>query len=297
MAAAADPQLTWDVVRDVRQLFDFPFMVHALVAGTMVAVLAGLVGWFMVLRRQSFAGHSLAVVGFPGAAGAVLVGLSATFGYFVFAVTAALVIALVPTSSSRRFTEESAVTGAVQAFALGCGYLFVTLYGGFLGGTSALLFGSFLGITSGQVLVLAVVTVMALGTLAAVARPLLFASIDADVAQARTVPVRALSVLFLLLLGVTAAAVSQITGTLLVFALLVLPPATARAVSARPVVSASLSVTIGVAVMWSSLFVAYYTPYPIGFYVTTFSFALFCLVAAGRRATSGSHRGFARAAS
>ena len=112
-----EPQLTWNLVEDVRQVLEYPFMVNAFRAGAIVAVLAGLVGWFMVLRRQSFAGHTLAVVGFPGAAGAVLVGVGATYGLLAFAVVAALVIGLVPASTGRSYSEESAVTGTVNAFA------------------------------------------------------------------------------------------------------------------------------------------------------------------------------------
>ena len=115
MVSSAQPDLTWNLVTDIRQVFEFPFMVNAFRAGTIVAVLCALVGWFMVLRRQSFAGHTLAVVGFPGAAGAVLLGVSATYGYFVFGIAAALVIGLVTRTSGRGYSEESAVTGTVQA--------------------------------------------------------------------------------------------------------------------------------------------------------------------------------------
>jgi zinc/manganese transport system permease protein len=299
--SSLDPQLTWNLVEDVRQVLEFPFMVNAFRAGTIVAVLAGLVGWFVVLRRQSFAGHTLAVVGFPGAAGAVLVGVSATYGLFVFAVAAALLIALAPSAEGRGYSEESAVTGTVNAFALACGFLFVSLYGGFLGGANALLFGSFLGITQQQVLVLLLVAAVALAVLAVIARPLLFASVDPAVAAARGVPVRFLSVAFLVLLGVAAAEVSQITGTLLVFALLVVPAATAQALTPRPLASALTTVALGVGVTWLALFIAYYSPYPIGFFLTTLAFAAY-LAAAGwlrlritrARSRAGS---FARAAS
>ena len=105
---AVDPQLTWNIVDDIRHLFDFPFMVNAFQAGTVVALFAGLVGWFMVLRRQTFAGHTLALIGFPGASGAVLIGLSAQLGFFTFCVAGALVIALVPTGHTG-FNEQPAV--------------------------------------------------------------------------------------------------------------------------------------------------------------------------------------------
>jgi zinc/manganese transport system permease protein len=282
-----EPQLTWNLVEDVRQVLEYPFMVNAFRAGAIVAVLAGLVGWFMVLRRQSFAGHTLAVVGFPGAAGAVLVGVSATYGLLAFAVAAALVIGLVPASTGRSYSEESAVTGTVNAFALACGYLFVVLYGGYVSGASALLFGSFLGISPGQVVLLLVLATLTLVGLAAIGRPLLFASVDPDVAAARGVPVRTLSVAFLVLLGVAAAEVSQITGTLLVFALLVVPAAAAQAWTARPVVGAALAVLIGVAVVWTSLFVAYFSPYPIGFFVTSVAFSVYLLAVGTSRLRAG----------
>jgi len=188
-----EPTLSWDVVADARELFHYPFMIHAIEAGTVVAVAAAVVGWFMVLRRQSFTGHTVAVIGFPGAAGALVLGISVTYGFFAFAIACALVIAAVGTRSGVGLRTESAVTGTVQATALALGYWFSTLYGGFTSGASALLFGSFLAITAGQVQGLSAVTLVVLAVLALVGRPLLFASVDPSVAVARGVPVRALS--------------------------------------------------------------------------------------------------------
>ncbi len=267
-------QFSWNLVGDIQDMWSMEFMVNAFRAGTIVAVLAALVGWFMVLRRQSFAGHTLALVGFPGAAAAVWLGIGVTLGYFAFCLAAALVIAAVP-PRTRGYTEQSAVIGTVQAFALAAGMLFVGLYKGFLNGTNALLFGSFLGITSGQVVTLAVVAVVALAGLVLIGRPLLFASVDPDVAAAHGVPVRLHGTVFLLLLGATAAEVSQITGALLVFALLVLPPATAQLITSRPAAGLLLSVVLGLVSVWVALFVAYYSPYPIGFWLTTVAFGLY----------------------
>jgi zinc/manganese transport system permease protein len=263
---------SWDLASDVRQLLEFHFMVNAFRAGTIVAVVAALIGWFVVLRQQSFVGHTLAIVSFPGAAGAVLIGISAAWGYFGFCVAAALLIAAAP-RARRGYSEESAVIGTVQAFALACGFLFVSLYQGLLEGTNSLLFGSFLGITDGQVRTLLWVGLATIVVLAVIARPLLFASIDPDVAAARGVPVRALSVAFLVVLALAVAEASQITGALLVFALLVVPAATAQAISARPVMSAALSVGFAVLTTWLGLAIAYFTDYPIGFTVTTVAFA------------------------
>jgi zinc/manganese transport system permease protein len=268
---------SWDLVADLREMWSLPFMLNAFRAGTIVAVLAALIGWFMVLRRQSFAGHTLALVGFPGAAAAVWLGVAASLGYFTFCLAAALVIAAVPIGAQRGHSEESAVIGTVQTFALAAGMLFIALYGGFLNGTTGLLFGSFLGITANQVLLLAVVAGVVLAVLAGIGRPLLFVSVDTDVARAHGAPARALSIGFLVLLGATAAEVSQITGALLVFALLVLPPATAQRLTARPAASLALSVVLGLVTVWAALFIAYYSPYPIGFWLTSIAFGMFAL--------------------
>lgn len=274
------PVFSWNVVDDIRTMWAYPFMVNAFRAGAVVAIVAGVMGWFMVLRRQTFAGHTLAVSAFPGAAGATLIGIAASYGYFAFCVGAAAVIALATRggraagpAGSR--VSESALTGIVQAFTLACGLLFVALYHGFLNGTTALLFGSFLGITASQVVTLAATAAAVLAVLAAIGRPLLFASVDPGVAAARGVPVRALSVAFLVLLGAAVAETAQITGALLVFALLVMPAAAAQRLTARPAAGLLLTVVIGFLVTWAGLTAAFYSPYPIGFWVTTFAFAVY----------------------
>ncbi len=274
---------SWNLLADVQEMWSWPFMVNAFRAGTIVAVLAAAIGWFMVLRRQTFAGHTLALVGFPGAAAAVWLGVAASSGYFAFCLAAALVIAALPGEGGRGYGEESAVIGTVQAFALAAGGLFVALSHSFLGGITALLCGTFLGITGGQVWVRAAVAVVVLAVLAAIGRPLLFSSIDVNVARAHGVPTRALGLSFLILLGATAAEVSQITGSLLVFALLVLPPATAQLLSTRPGTSLLLSVALAVVTTWVALFVAYYSPYPLGFWLTTIGFGGYVLTSFAAR--------------
>lgn len=284
-AAAGGVRLTWDLGLDLRQLFAYHFMVDAFRAGTIVAVTAGLVGWFMVLRRQAFAGHTLALVGFPGAAGAIWIGLSATWGYLVFCVAAALVMSTSPPGrSGSGLSEESALVGTVQAFALACGFLFASLYQGFLGGITALLFGSVVGITDHQVVVLGVVAAGAVIVLGAISRPLFFASVDPEVAAARHVPVRLISALFLVLLGVAAAEISQITGSLLVFALLVMPAATAQSLTTRTGLGAGLAVAVALAVTWTGLALAYFSTWPVGFYITTLAFGAYVAAAAYRLA-------------
>src|SRR5438093_3649431 len=286
--AAIFQGLSWNPLTDLQQLFSYPFMVNALEAGTIVAVMAGVTGWFMVLRRQTFAGHTLSVIAFPGAAAAILAGLPAAIGYFGFCGLGALALAGIA-GSRRSHSAESAAIGSLQALALALGFVFVSLYHGVLNGLDSLLFGTFLGITSDQVLVLFAVGAAAVILVGVAARPLFFASVDADVARAGGVPVRLLGLGFLLVLGLSVAETSQITGALLVCALLVTPAATAHQLTSRPALGLALSVAIALGVTWLGLALAYFSIYPVGFYVPSLSFALYApvrlyrLVASRRR--------------
>ncbi len=277
--------LSLDLVADFRALTAYPFMVNALEAGTLVAVMAGVVGWFMVLRGESFAGHTLSVMAFPGASGALLLGAPAAVGYFSFCGACALVIgAATGTGARRRRGEAAAVTGAVQALGLACGFVFLSLYQGVLAGYENLLFGDFLGITRVQVLTLAIVCAVVLAFLAVVGRPLLFASVDEPVAGARGVPVRTLAVAFLLTLGLAVAATAQITGALLVFALLVAPAATAQLITPRIGAGLALSVVLGVAITWVGLALAYFSAQPVGFDITAVAFGVYAVARVARAA-------------
>lgn len=281
---ALEPRLSWNLFRDVERVLEFHFMVDALLAGTIVAVLGALVGWLTVLRREAFVGHTLSVMAFPGAAAAALAGVSRVLGFYAFCLAGALAIAALPRRSrglSARPPEWSAGVGSTQALALALGFLFVSLYGGVLGDLESLLFGNLLGISDGQVLALGLVALAVLAALAGLARPLLFASADPDVAGARGLPVGLLSAGFTLVLGLTVAATSQVTGPMLVFALLVMPAATAQAITTRPAVSLALSVAIGLFVVWLGLGVAYFSPYPPSFWVTAFAFAAYVLARVG----------------
>ena len=275
--AATFQALSWNPVSDLHQLFAYPFMVNALEAGTIVAVMAGVTGWFMVLRRQTFAGHTLSIIAFPGAAAAGLAGLPLAVGYFGFCGLGAFALAAIA-GARRSLSSESAAIGSLQAFALALGFIFVTLYHGVLNGLDSLLFGTFLGITSGQVLGLLSVAAAAVLVIAVSARPLVFASVDPDVARARGVPVQLLGFVFLLVLGLAVAETSQITGALLVFALLVTPAATAHQITARPALGIAFSVAIALVVTWAGLALAYFSIYPVGFYITSLAFALYLLV-------------------
>jgi zinc/manganese transport system permease protein len=281
-----NPTLTWNLVKDVHELLVYQFMVNALQAGTIVAVMAGVVGWFVVLRRQSFAAHTTAMMSFPGASGAALAGLPTALGYYLACGVAALAIGRSGGASRRGRSGESAAIGVVQVAGLALGFLFLSLYSGVLEQLETLLFGTFLGIDSNQVLTLAVMAVVVLAALLAIGRPLLLSSLDPEAARARGLPVGLFDVCFLLILGLTVAATSQITGALLVFALLVAPPAAAQALTPRPGLSLALSVVFALLVMWLGLGISYFSIYPLGFFVTSFGFALYVAAKLARRAVT-----------
>jgi zinc/manganese transport system permease protein len=279
------PSLSPNPIDDLHQLVTYPFMVNALEAGTIVAVLAGVVGWYVVLRRAAFASHTLSVMAFPGATGAALAGLPTALGYYVACTAAALAMGRGGRGGRPGRPEggESAVIGTVQTVGLAAGFLFLSLNSAVLGGPETLLFGTFLGITRGQVLGLLLVALAALAILAALTRPLLFASVEREVARASGVPVALLDALFLLVLGLAIAAISQLTGALLVFALLVAPPAAAQRLTLRPGTALILSVVLALVTVWLALACAYFSIYPVGFYVTTIAFAIYVLARATRR--------------
>ena len=275
--------LSWNLVSDWNQLTQFQFMINALEATTIVAVLAGVVGWFVVLRRQSFAAHTLSTMAFPGAAGGLLIGLPGALGYYLACGAASLVLARAGGQAGTRVrSSESAAIGTVGAVGLGLGFLFLSLDRGVLEDLETLLFGTYLGITRGQVLTLLLVAVGVLATLLAVGRPLLFATLDRQVARARGIPVRLLDVVFLLALAAAVAVTSQLIGALLTFALLVMPAATAQLITSRPARSLALTVGLGLLVSWLGVGISYFSPYPVGFFTTTFAFGLYVLVYAGR---------------
>jgi zinc/manganese transport system permease protein len=275
---------SWDLVWDLQQLLAFHFMQNALITGTIVAVLAGAVGYFIVLRGQSFAAHTLSQVGFPGAAAGVLAHVSPLAGLLAFCTGSALGIGLMGRDLDAGRRSESAVIGTILAFSLGLGLLFFRLYAGTAQGVYSFLFGTVLGIADRDVAITAVVAAAALLVLGVIGRPLLFGSIDPEVARARGVPVRALSMAFLVLVALAVAQAVQIVGTLLIFALLVAPGAAAQQLSTRPWSALALSVGFAVAFTWLGLAVAYFTIYPVGFFVTTFAFGTYLVLRLGRAA-------------
>ncbi len=278
--AATAPAPSWNLIHDLHELFRYPFMRHAFAAGTIVAVLAGVVGYFLVLRQSAFAGHALSEIGFAGASGAVAYGVSAVWGLLGMSLLGAGVIGLL----GKRLRGRDAAIGSVLAFSLGLGSYFLTRYKGNASGAFGLLFGEILGISVQDVWFIAVSAGLTLAAIVAIYRPLLFASLDEDVAEARGVPVRSLSVAFLLVLAVAVTAAAQVVGVLLIFALLVTPGAIADRLCRTPARAIAMCVGLSLVFVWAGLAVTYYSRFPVGFLITAFAFAGYLIA---RLATSG----------
>lgn len=247
------------------EVLSAPFMVNALLAGTLVAVAAGLVGYHVVVRRQVFAAHALAHIGFPGATGAVVLGVPVTFGLLVFCLAGALAIGAL----GKAVSERDVATGTVLAFATALGVLFASTASRSASTITNILFGNLLGVSAGQIVVFACFTVVLGVALAVVARPLAFASVDPQVAEARGVPVRALGVVFMVLLALVVTMSVQVVGTLLLFALVVTPSAAALYVTARPAAVVALGTVIALVSVWAGLVAAAMFDLPPSFAIVT----------------------------
>lgn len=273
---------SWDLLADVQLLFHYHFMQNAYLAGTLVALAAGIIGYFMVVRDQSFAGHSLANVGFAGATGAALFGIPPVVGLFLAGLLAAVGIQTLNIAARQNRQSDIAV-GAVFTASLALGFLFIRLSTSeYAANVYNVLFGNVLGISDSDVGVIAWSTLLLLGVLVVIARPLFFASLDPDVATAHGVPVRALSFGYLVLLALEVAVAVQVVGVLLIFALLVTPAAIAQDVTTRPTRAVLVAVILALLFTWAGLAAGYVFPYPVGFFIATFAFATFVLVRGGR---------------
>ncbi len=250
------------------------FIRNAFIGGTLVAVAAGLIGYFVVIRRMAFAAHALAHIGFPGATGAILIGAPVTLGLAVFCIAGGLAIGIL----GKQIAAREIATGTILAFATGLGVLFSSLASESANTVTNVLFGNLLAISQDQILVFLGFTVaLALG-LAVIARPLAFASIDPRVAEAKGVPVKALGVAFTVLLALVITMAVQVVGTLLLFALVVTPCAAALALTARPIATAAIGTAFGLVSVWLGLVLAVMFNLPPSFVIVTIAFVLWLAV-------------------
>lgn len=273
IAANSTTSFSFNIVYDLLVMVRYPFMRNAFIAGSAVAVLAGVVGYYIVSRRSSFAAHALSHVGFAGAAGAVVVGLTPLEGLLGFTTVGAIVMGAL----GKRGELRDSQIGIVLSFMLGLGVLFISLYQGYASEAYSILFGQILGISNASVVFTVISALILLLVMRIALNVLLFASFDEEVANSQGVPTRLISYAFLVVVAVTVAVAVQIIGVLLIFSLLVTPAAAAIRISGRPRIAILASVAISTLITWVGLFVSFYQPYPVSFFITAFGFLAYLL--------------------
>jgi zinc/manganese transport system permease protein len=252
-------------------IFQYEFMQNAFMAGTCIAIVAAIMGYFLILRGLTFAGHALPNIGFAGAAGAVLLGIEPVIGLLAFTISAAVAIGLL----GRVLRERDIAVGIIMTFALGLGLLFLSLYSGYAERVYSILFGQIVGISQENVLITALFSLLTLAVLLILFRPLIFSSFDPEVAEARGVPVNLLALMFLILVAITVSVAVQIIGALLFFTLLIGPAATTIRIVQRPLWAILLAIGLGICYTWLGIFFAANGSWPVSFYIATISFVVY----------------------
>jgi zinc/manganese transport system permease protein len=260
-----------NIITSISDALQYDFVRSALMAGTVCALLAAAVGYFVVLRQMAFSGHALGHIGFAGACAGVVLGVGALPGMLALTIVAAMGMGLL----GDRVQKNDMVTGTTLSFALGLGTLFLRMFKGYAGGATVILFGNLLAVSQAQLITLVALTACGLVGLLLLFRPLLFSALEPELAEAKGVPVRLVTTLFYVLVAVAVAVASQIVGVLLVFTLLIGPPAVAMRFCRTVWPGVFLSVAIGVGVTWVSLILAYVTDNPVSFWAPTLLFGLY----------------------
>ena len=262
----------------MERLFDFsdydqliPLVQNSLIAGLLLGLMGGLVGVFVMTRDMSFAVHGISELSFAGAAIALLVGLNVALGATFGSIIAAIIIAIMGT----RAKDRNSIIAVLMPFGLGIGILALALYEGRAANKFGLLTGQIIAVDDPQVFWLMATSVLVIASLLLIWRPLSFASLDSEVAEARGVPTKTLGIVFMLLLALAVAASVQIVGALLVMTLLVTPAAAALRLTASPLLVPVLSVVFAAVSVVGGILLALGGGLPISPYVTTLSFAIY----------------------
>ena len=263
-------------IQDLQAMLAYDFMRNAFIAGGCIAAAAGLVGYFVVLRNQVFTTDALGHVAFTGGMGGLLIGLNLLVGVFSSCIAVALAIG----SLGGRGRGRDVAIGTVFAWVLGLGLLFLSIFtsshSGSAGTTGiSVLFGSILGMQPAQAVIASAAGLLTCIALLAIARPLLFVSLDPEVATSRGMPIRVLTAFFLILVAITVAESVQAVGALLVFGLMVTPAAVAQNLTTSPYAGMVLSAAVAVLAVWLGLTLAFYISYPVSFFITALAFGFF----------------------
>ncbi len=261
----------------IATMFDYEFMRAAFAAGSVVAIVAGTVGFFLVLRNLTFAGHALSHVGFAGATGSILVGIGALWGLLAFTVAAAVAMGLL----GERLRGRDVAVGIILALAIGLGVLFLQLYTTHATQATAILFGNVLGVSFDTLWSLVGMAVVSLAALGVISRPLVFSTLEPELAEAKGVSLRMISILFLVIVAVAVAEAVQVVGVLLVFALLVGPAAASLRLTTRLAWGVALAALLALLETWLGIAMAYVTDWPTSFWIVLLSCVVYFLSLAG----------------
>ena len=248
-------------------MFQYEFMTNAFAAAGIAAAVSGIVGFFLVMRGQTFAGHALSHIGFAGATGAGLIGLAPLWGLVGFTLIAGTTMGLL----GERVSNRDVAIGVVLSLALGFGLLFLHYYTSFATQATALLFGNVLAVEHGMIATLLVLGAITLAGLGLIMRPLIFASLQPELAEAKGVPMRFVATAFLALVALAVSECAQIVGVLLVFTLMVGPPAAAQRLANGLWSGLILSAVLALGEAWLGLTIAFYTDWPVSFCIAVLS--------------------------
>ncbi len=254
-------------------IFAYEFMQHALLGGTVAAILAGVVGYFIIIRSLSFAAHALGHIGFAGASGALLLGLSPMTGQLLLSLIAAISMGAL----GERISRNDMIIGIILSFCLGLGTLFLHFYGGYAGQAMIILFGNLLGVSNHDLKLMIWLMISSLFAIAIIAKKLLFASFEPELAEAKGISLFWISIIFAIIMATAVTLASQVVGVILVFTLMIGPPSIAIQMTQQFWTGILLSTILSIVIVWTGLFLAYITDWPISFWISALVFAVFLL--------------------
>lgn len=261
------------IIPFVSELFSYDFMRYAFAAGTMAAIVSAIIGYFVVLRAQSFAAHALSHIGFAGAAGAGLLGLATTTGQLGLTLLAAIGMG----GLGERTSKSDIAIGVTLAFSLGLGILFLHFYNNYAGQATMILFGDLLGVSTQLLKTMFIYSLVSLVGLCFIAKPLLFCTLEPELAEAKGVSLPLISILFFILVSIAITEASQVVGILLVFTLLIGPAASAICCTHTLWRGLGLSVLLGLCIVWLGILLTYLTDWPASFWISALSFLSYLL--------------------
>jgi zinc/manganese transport system permease protein len=261
------------MIEFVTELFAYEFMRHAFIGGIVAAILAGAVGYFVIIRNLSFAAHALGHIGFAGASGALLVGMTPIMGQLILTLIAALGMGAL----GNRISKSDMVIGIILSFCLGLGTLFLHFYGGYAGQAMIILFGNLLGVSNYDLQIMVWLTILSLFAMSVIAKRLLFASVEPEIAEAKGMSLYWISIFFVIIMATAVTIASQVVGVILVFTLVVGPAAISVLWTQHFWSGMSLSILLSIVIVSIGIILSYITDWPISFWISAIVFVMYLL--------------------